>query len=137
MVEGLIEELKAKLLIQNNLATIVYYFVNGKHDEIAQLDVSNYNGNIETVAIDGLLGEYADVNKIRGAERVLNNSAYRRYVNVYALIGLHVQDVLSGSDYFNKYVLRWFNEHSIAHKFLIAKACTGLFEDKLIRFLEG
>jgi hypothetical protein len=137
MVKDLIEELKARLLIENNLATIVYYSINDKQDEIAQLDVSGYNGNIESVAIDGLLGRYADISKVRGAERILNNSGYKRYVNVFAIIGLHMQDVLNASDYFDKYVSRWFIEHSIVHKFLIARVCSGSFEDKLIRVLEG
>jgi hypothetical protein len=137
MVNELIEELKARLLDENNLATIVYYFINGKQDEIAQLDVSGYHGNIESIAIDGLLGRYADIGKIENAERLLNNSAYRKYVNVYTVIGLYMQGALNSSDTFDKYLSRWFVEHSIAHKFLIAKACAGLFENKLIRVLES
>ncbi|WP_310395360.1 hypothetical protein [Hymenobacter sp.] len=137
MLEDLIHNLRARLLNGDNLAIVAYKFIRGKVDELALLDASGYTGNIESIAIEGFLGQNADDRKIKKIEKILDSGYYKKYINLYAMIGLHMQDYLVGSEYFGKYIARWFQEHSVGHKYLIAKFFSDSFEGKLVKLLES
>ena len=128
---------RERLLKGNSLSVLLYYYANDLFDKISQLDTAGFTGEFEAIAVQSFSGEHVDKNDLRYIAKKLKKSDYKKYIDIYSLIGLGIQDELNREDMFEHSISEWFEDHSINHKYIIAKILKGSYEKKLSKYLES
>lgn len=150
MLDELIQQLKSKILQGNSLQVFCYHFINEQQTEINQLDTSQFTGEVEKIAISSFSQKYEDnrneLKKI--ANKLTNNSIYKKHLNIYHFLGLslqddlnsinifenHLEDDLNNTIIFQNHLQEYFNNHSVRFKYLITKVFNK-FEEPLKKYL--
>lgn len=135
-LEGLINALKENLLQDSSLDVFAYHFVKNSLAEIERLDTTEFTGEIEKIAIQSYSNEYADPYELQLVLKKLNNINYRRHLNIFTLIGLHLQDALNETKLFGNFLEEWYEVHSTKHKYFIAKVHPAQYEDRFKMHLQ-
>lgn len=130
-LENFILDIKKRILSTNSLGCLFYYFITNQQDKINQFNQLDFTKEVEKVIFCSFTNELYETSLLEKIERKLSKRVYR--LNIYDYIGLYYQDKLSWDEenIFQKYIQKYYSNHSFRYKFLIAKTFHE-FEKNLI-----
>lgn len=138
MLDAIIYKLKERLFNDINLELISYYYINKQSDKIKEINFDEFaTQEVSYIAIQSFLGSCVDYSELIKIQKKLKNEFYKKGLNIFHFIGLHLQDKLFEEDsLFGKNIDSYFNNSSIRNKYLIAKVFSN-YREGLVKNLKN
>lgn len=119
-LDEIITNLNSKLLQNDSLEVLCYYFINKNQAQINQFDKTDFIGEVEQVVVKSFLDEFAETTVLQKILNRIENNSYKG-LNIYHYVGLFYQDKLNDTALFSQIIKNYFEKHSFKFKYLLAK----------------